>query len=84
MVATHWHKPYVMGIAMHVYADTFSHQGFAGVIHDYNKVDNLESSSSSLLQRIKDDLFSGGVSVSSPLGHGAALSFPDRPQQCIE
>ncbi|ASF90635.1 DUF6765 family protein [Vibrio anguillarum] len=57
---------------------------FAGVIHDYNKVDNLESSSSSLLQRIKDDLFSGGVSVSSPLGHGAALSFPDRPQQCIE
>nr|WP_231494646.1 DUF6765 family protein [Vibrio anguillarum] len=46
MVATHWHKPYVMGIAMHVYADTFSHQGFAGVIHDYNKVDNLESSSS--------------------------------------
>ncbi|ARV27722.1 hypothetical protein [Vibrio anguillarum] len=54
------------------------------MIHDYNKVDNLESSSSSLLQRIKDDLFSGGVSVSSPLGHGAALSFPDRPQQCIE
>nr|MBF4359067.1 hypothetical protein [Vibrio anguillarum] len=29
--------------------------------------------------RIKDDLFSGGVSASSPLGHGAALSFPDRP-----
>ncbi|WP_172559210.1 DUF6765 family protein [Vibrio fluvialis] len=82
MVATHWHKPYgvhLMGIAMHVYADTFAHQGFAGVIHDYNKVDNLESSSSSLLQRIKDGLVSGGVSASSPLGHGAALSFPDRP-----
>ncbi|EQM51586.1 putative signal peptide domain protein, partial [Vibrio parahaemolyticus VPCR-2010] len=44
MVATHWNKPYgvhLMGIAMHVYADTFAHQGFAGVIHAYNKVDNL-------------------------------------------
>ncbi|EGQ9623278.1 DUF6765 family protein, partial [Vibrio parahaemolyticus] len=81
MVATHWNKPYgvhLMGIAMHVYADTFAHQGFAGVIHAYNKVDNLESSASSLLQRIKGDLLSGGVSASSPLDHGAALSFPDR------
>ncbi len=81
MVATHWNQPYgvhLMGIAMHVYADTFAHQGFAGVIHAYNKVDNLESSASSLLQRIKGDLLSGGVSASSPLDHGAALSFRDR------
>lgn len=82
MVATHWGQPYaahLMGVAMHVYADTFAHQGFAGVIHDYNKVDHLASSASSLLQRIKDDLLSDGISASSPLGHGAALSFPDRP-----
>ncbi|MDT3294773.1 hypothetical protein Q4Q49_03565 [Shewanella sp. SP1S1-7] len=82
MVATHWNKPYaaqLMGVAMHVYADTFAHQGFAGVIHDYNKVNNLKSPISSLLQRIKDDLLSDGISASSPLGHGAALSFPDRP-----
>ncbi|WP_038176244.1 DUF6765 family protein [Vibrio pacinii] len=82
MVASHWGQPYaahLMGIAMHVYADTFAHQGFAGVIHDYNKVDNLGSSSSSLLERIKDDLLSDSISASSPLGHGAALSFPDRP-----
>jgi hypothetical protein len=82
MVATHWSKPYathLMGVAMHVYADTFAHQGFAGVIHDYNKVDNLDSPNASLLQRFRDNMFSDGISVSSPLGHGAALSFPDRP-----
>ncbi|CAK6716561.1 putative oestroediol dioxygenase [Vibrio harveyi] len=81
-VAKHWDQPYaahLMGVAMHVYADTFAHQGFAGVIHDYNQVDNLDSPNSSLLERIRDDLLSDGISASSPLGHGAALSFPDRP-----
>jgi hypothetical protein len=31
-----------LGISMHVYADTFAHWGFAGVIHDINKINNLE------------------------------------------
>ncbi|HAS6029445.1 hypothetical protein DC365_20670 [Vibrio vulnificus] len=82
MVATHWDKPFaahLMGIAMHVYADTFAHQGFAGVIHDYNIVNELDSSSTSTLEGIKDRLMSQGISSASPLGHGAALSFPDRP-----
>lgn len=82
MVATHWDKPFaahLMGVAMHVFADTFAHQGFAGVIHDYNRVSELDSSSSSALEGIKDKLLSQGISRSSPLGHGAALSFPDRP-----
>lgn len=82
MVAQHWQRPYatqMMGIAMHVYADTFAHQGFVGVIHEVNRVDELDSTSSSLLQKVTDKLVSYGVSESSPLGHGAALSFPDRP-----
>ncbi|EPP4294479.1 DUF6765 family protein [Vibrio navarrensis] len=82
MVAQHWQKPYaphLMGVAMHVYADTFAHQGFAGVIHEINEVKNLKSPSSNLLQRIANDLLSDSISASSPLGHGAALSFPDRP-----
>lgn len=82
MVAKHWDQPYaphMMGVAMHVYADTFAHQGFAGVVHEINKVNNLKSPFRTLLQRIKDDLLSDGISASSPLGHGAALSFPDRP-----
>ena len=31
-----------LGITMHVFADTFAHKGFAGVVHDINKVENLE------------------------------------------
>lgn len=31
---------HLMGIACHVYADTFSHYGFSGISSDYNRVDN--------------------------------------------
>ncbi len=82
-IGEHQEKPYglhLMGIAMHVYADTFAHQGFAGVIHDVNKVEDIESNENvSLLDRVKDKLANWGVSNTSPLGHGSALSFPDRP-----
>ncbi len=57
--AKHWDQPYVahfMGVAIHVYADTFDPQGFAGVIRDYDQVDNLDSPDSSLLERIRDAL----------------------------
>lgn len=82
MVAKHWDQPYatqLMGVAMHVYADTFAHQGFAGVIHEVNEVQNIESTSTGLLQSYQDKILSYSLSESSPLGHGAALSFPDRP-----
>ncbi|QOI95895.1 DUF6765 family protein [Aeromonas salmonicida] len=82
-VAQHQTKPFglhLMGIAMHVYADTFAHQGFAGVIHKINEVNEIDSDvDGSLLSRVKDNFMSWGVSTTSPLGHGAALSFPDRP-----
>ena len=29
-----------LGVAMHVYADTWAHQGFAGVLHEINEVEN--------------------------------------------
>jgi hypothetical protein len=32
-----------LGITLHVYADTFAHQGFAGVNHKSNEVRNLSS-----------------------------------------
>lgn len=82
-VAQHKTKPFslhLMGIAMHVYADTFAHQGFAGVIHKINEVDDIDSDvNGGLLNRVKDNIMSWGISSTSPLGHGAALSFPDRP-----
>lgn len=71
---------HMMGIAMHVYADTFAHQGFAGVSHEINQVEQIESNSdSSLLARVRDNIVNWSISTISPLGHGPALSFPDRP-----
>ncbi len=75
-------KPYGLhrlGISMHVYADTFAHQGFAGVNNDINEVDDLESDDPSLDQGFFDKISNFLVSNAFPLGHGAALSHPDRP-----
>ena len=75
-------KPYGLhrlGIAMHVYADTWAHQGFAGVNHKINKAGEIRS------QRVRDDarllakLANYFLSRAFPLGHGAVLSYPDRP-----
>ncbi len=70
-----------LGIAMHVYADTWAHQGFAGVQNDINRVNNAEETHPS---GVFDDL---GEELTSwlaerfvpPLGHGQAKLFPDIP-----
>lgn len=70
-----------LGVTMHVYADTWAHQGFAGVIHEINEVEGakeinksgaFKKSLSSLLSGILDDTI-------PPLGHGRAQTFPDMP-----
>lgn len=91
----------LIGIAAHVYADTFSHYGFSGISSRRNKIVNdsfnfidLETEmeiyirdkekkfrenypcEEGLLTNIKSwfaEEFSGA------LGHGAAVTFPDRP-----
>lgn len=84
----HW--PHLIGIAAHVYADTFSHFGFIGLTHPWNKVkgDSIEASgthSSSILQYIRakfDDFktrFAGDFAEIIPVGHGAVATYPDRP-----
>ncbi len=75
-------KPYALhrlGISMHVYADTFAHQGFAGVNHEINEVSDMESNNKSLDKSFYSKIASYFLSKSFPLGHGAALSHPDRP-----
>lgn len=75
-------KPYALhrlGVAMHVYADTFAHQGFAGVIHEINEVKNLSSNNKSKDKRFIEKIANYFISESFPLGHGAALSHPDSP-----
>jgi hypothetical protein len=86
------HRPYGLhrlGISMHVFADTWAHQGFAGVCHETNDVTLLDEKGepdATFEARLKDffgDLrdrvanhFVGDV---LPLGHGAALGNPDKP-----
>ena len=80
--AVDWEKPYALhrlGIAMHVYADTFSHEGFAGVSHKINEVEDLSSNSKKRDKHFFDKIASFFLSESFPLGHGAALSYPDWP-----
>ncbi len=59
-VAKYRNEPFgihMFGIAMHVYADTFAHQGFAGVSHEINAVKDVKSNvSKSLLDRVKDTI----------------------------
>ena len=80
---------YRLGITMHVYADTWAHQGFAGVIHKVNDIRALNEEGDEdgdFLEKVKGffgDLFDQGASKfvgdTLPLGHGAALSCPDKP-----
>ncbi|NOZ25566.1 MAG: hypothetical protein GXO94_05695 [Nitrospirae bacterium] len=75
-------KPYALhrlGITMHVYADSWSHQGFAGVNHEINEVDDLRSNNKSMDRNFLNKIANFFISESFPLGHGAALSYPDLP-----
>jgi len=74
-----------LGVAMHVYADTWAHQGFAGVMHDVNEVEDAVETGDSgvfsgdisawLKSRLRDQL----DDLVPPLGHGRANVFPDIP-----
>jgi hypothetical protein len=68
-----------LGITMHVYVDTWAHQGFAGVSHEVNRAKNLLGAEPGLFGRVSAHLQSMVVGNVLPLGHGAVLSCPDRP-----
>jgi len=87
------HLPYslhLLGITAHVFMDTWAHQGFAGVVHKVNRVEDIfddeDKKDNHIWGRLKNffgdqinDKASGFVSGVQPLGHGAALSQPDKP-----
>lgn len=75
-------KPYALhrlGITMHVYADTWTHQGFAGVNHGINGVSELASDDKKKDENFLHKIANYFISELFPLGHGAALSYPDTP-----
>ncbi|MBU0961880.1 MAG: hypothetical protein KKD01_00465 [Proteobacteria bacterium] len=77
-------KPYGLhrlGVTMHVYADTWAHQGFAGLQDSVNEVEEAKETGNS-------DVFKSGLGdfirnclddAIPPLGHGRATMFPDMP-----
>jgi hypothetical protein len=70
-----------LGVTMHVYADTWAHQGFAGILDKINEVEDIEETSasgvfSSGLKRFINDILDDAI---PPLGHGRATIFPDMP-----
>lgn len=68
-----------LGITLHVYADTWAHQGFAGVNHRVNEAKDITGSDGKPDRHLLDRLANYFISEALPLGHGAVLSNPDKP-----
>ena len=58
-----------LGIAAHVFVDTFAHQGFAGLHHPINKVSDIRDESGAPMR----------APLVPPVGHGQVGSYPDLP-----
>jgi hypothetical protein len=79
------HAPYGfqrLGIAMHVYADTWAHQGFAGVSHEVNHTSDITGPDGQPDASLKNRLLNFFIGGALPLGHGTVLSNPDKPFLC--
>ena len=80
-----------LGIAMHVYADTWVHQGFDEIKHAVNRASNIEATNrdtreigitgrlKSLLGDLFDEAKSEFIGDCLALGHCTVLSYPDQP-----
>ena len=63
------HSLYRLGIAAHVFVDTFAHRGFIGERTSLNDVGHIETSSGAELPKMPVP----------PVGHGQVDTYPDRP-----
>ncbi|MGF6541685.1 hypothetical protein OKW34_002008 [Paraburkholderia youngii] len=78
-----------LGVTLHTYVDTWAHQGFAGIESPWNRVHLLEAQDCTrkgwlaslelavahLIDRVETDV----LTIALPVGHGAALHYPDQP-----
>jgi len=86
-------RPYALhrlGIALHVYADTWAHQRFVGFMDRTNSAVDLRSDTPLPKQhpaelvkqawaRLRDWIKGWAIGEVFPLGHGGALIYPDLP-----
>jgi hypothetical protein len=73
-----------LGIGLHVYADTWAHQEFAGITSIANIVKDLvvelfSEDSWQSLEQMQDMVKNIALDLAAPLGHAAAIHWPDRP-----
>jgi hypothetical protein len=79
----------LLGIAAHVYADTFSHYGFSGISSSWNHVDtssvDLRVRDAGILAYLRDkaerfaNQYIGDLVDLVGLGHAVVATYPDRP-----
>jgi len=73
---------HMLGIILHVYADTWSHQNFMGMVNDLNNISEVrvEGEEEGFIEHHLEDL-KGKVKeyVVPNLGHAQAGSIPDEP-----
>jgi hypothetical protein len=67
-------RRHLLGIILHAYADTWSHQSFMGVVDDRNRVNNLNVDGKNIYI----------YQLAPPLGHAQAGSTPDEPRLAWE
>jgi hypothetical protein len=81
---------YRLGIAAHVFVDTWAHQGFVGYQHRINIATDIVANDEHHEQRFEERaveyfksswgrFLSWFLGEALPLGHGTVLSYPDRP-----
>jgi hypothetical protein len=79
-----------LGVTLHVYVDTWAHQGFSGIKSNHNIVTALEAGRDypheaclawlkERFEIIESNVEARLLNLISKLGHGSALSFPDWP-----
>ena len=74
-----------LGVGLHVYADTWAHQEFAGINNRVNEVKNLLfSTQGSMVEKVLDEMLDSTIvstllDMVMPLGHAAAVHCPDMP-----
>jgi len=70
-----------LGIGLHVYADTWAHQEFSGIVTVKNMVVGLayKQFGEGIVNDFLEVATSVGFDMSAPLGHAAAIHWPDRP-----
>ena len=83
------HALHRLGVTLHAYIDTWAHQKFCGIVSEHNRVRDLvdeDAPPEHVAARVEATLAAWGHRLTSqalddllPLGHGAALTFPDLP-----